>query len=221
VQTTALEPLGPEFDFFTDIQNRAVEFCRQGGIPLTLMRMTGEELDVREQFDVAFTINALEHMRDPLRTLDNMYGSLRPGGRLLAHCPNYTVPFDSHFNVLLVTRSKRLNAWLYRSKIDAYPSVWEELNFIRYVDIRRHLGRRGWEYSFDKSIMPSSIARIQNDAAFAQRMPLPLRLLAGAVRYFGLVHALNLMPPRLQTPMEVVARKPSEPVDGRCANVPV
>ena len=43
-------------------------------------------------------------MRDPLRTVDNMYRSLRPGGVLLAHCPNYTIPLEVHFNVVLVTR---------------------------------------------------------------------------------------------------------------------
>jgi SAM-dependent methyltransferase len=162
-----------------------------------------------EQFDLAFTINALEHMRDPFQTLDNMYRSLKPGGVLLAHCPNYTIPFDPHFNILIVARSKSLNEWLYRSKIREYPAVWEEINFIRYVDVRRHLRRRGWSFAFDKSIMRDSILRLMNDPIFARRMPRLLRGIASVVRASGVVHALHLLPPRLQTPMEILTKKPS------------
>src|ERR1700730_13288928 len=118
LHVTAVEPLGPEFDFFVDLQRRVLEFCQREGIELKLIRATGEELNLPEQFDVAFTINALDHMRDPLRTIDNMYNSLKPGGIALVHCPNYTMPFDSHFNILLVTRSKLVNQWLHQSKIN-------------------------------------------------------------------------------------------------------
>src|ERR1700720_4745112 len=76
LQVTAVEPLGPEFDFFSDLQRRVLEFCRREGIELKLVRTTGERMDLQGRFDVAFTINALEHMRDPLRTIDNMYDSL-------------------------------------------------------------------------------------------------------------------------------------------------
>jgi hypothetical protein len=60
---------------------------------------------------------------DPLLTIDNMYKSLKPGGVVLVHCPNYTIPFDSHFNIFLVIRSKRINGWLYRSKISRFRSL--------------------------------------------------------------------------------------------------
>src|SRR5215467_10398933 len=80
LHVTAVEPLGPEFDFFLELQRRVLEFCQGEGIELKLVSATGEELNLPGEFDVAFTINALEHMRDPLRTIDNMYDSLKPGG---------------------------------------------------------------------------------------------------------------------------------------------
>ena len=207
MRITALEPLGPEFDFFSDLQRRVVEFCRRKGIPLDVVRKTGEQLDIPERFSFAFTINALEHMRDPLLTMDNMYRSLKPGGVLLAHCPNYTVPLEVHFNILLVTRSKPINGWLYRSKIQKYPSVWEELNFIRYIDVRRHLERRSWSFTFNKAVLHDSVRRLLDDPIFAQRMPMSVRAIGSILRYTGLVQALGLMPARLQTPMEVLIRK--------------
>ena len=207
VRVTALEPLGAEFDFFTELQRRVVDFCRRKGISLEVLRKTGEQLDILDRFGVAFTINALEHMRDPLLTLDNMYRSLVPGGAMLAHCPNYTVPFDTHFNILLVTRSKPINAWLYRSKIQRHPSVWEELNFVRYVDVRRHLARRGSSFTFSTSMLRDSVRRLLDDPTFAERMPRPVRAIGVFLRSTGLVHVAGLVPARLQTPMEVLIRK--------------
>jgi len=207
LRVTALEPLGPEFDFFTDLQARVLDFCGRTGIALKLIRKTGEQLDLSNQFDVAFTINALEHMREPLLTIDNMYRSLRSGGILLAHCPNYTVPLEVHFNILLVTRSKRFNAWLYRSRIKQDPRAWNDLNFIRYIDLRRHLLHRGLNFEFNRLITRDLVLRLFNDQLFAQRMPLPVQVVGSVMKKFGLVNRLNLIPARLQTPMEVLIRK--------------
>jgi SAM-dependent methyltransferase len=207
LHVTAVEPLGPEFDFFSELQRRVLEFCQREGIELKLVRATGEELNLPGQFDVAFTINALEHMRDPLRTIDNMYDSLKPGGIALVHCPNYTIPFEVHFNLLLVTRSKPINQWLYRSRISRYPKVWDELNFVRYVDLRRHLAKRRADFSFDQSVMRELVVRLMDDPIFALRMPAVVRAIGALLRHTGLLRALSHVPPRFQTPMEVHIRK--------------
>jgi len=207
LRVTAVEPLGPEFDFFSEPQRRVLEFCGRQAIPVKLVRVTGESMDLPGRFDVAFTINALEHMRDPLRTIDNMYDSLKPGGIALVHCPNYTIPFEVHFNLLLVTRSKPINEWLYRSRISRYPKVWDELNFVRYVDLRRHLVQRRANFSFDRSVMRDLALRLMEDPIFAERMPAVVRTIGATLQHTGLLHALSYVPPRFQTPMEVHIRK--------------
>jgi len=207
LRVTAVEPLGPEFDFFSEPQRRVLEFCGRQAIPVKLVRVTGESMDLPGRFDVAFTINALEHMRDPLRTIDNMYDSLKPGGIALVHCPNYTIPFEVHFNLLLVTRSKPINEWLYRSRISRYPKVWDELNFVRYVDLRRHLVQRRANFSFDCSVMRDLALRLMEDPIFAERMPAVVRTIGATLQHTGLLHALSYVPPRFQTPMEVHIRK--------------
>jgi SAM-dependent methyltransferase len=210
LHVTAVEPLRPEFDFLTDLQNRVLEFCRCKAIKFKLVRTTGERLDLLERFDVVFTINALEHMRDPLLTIDNMYDSLKPGGIALVHCPNYTIPFEVHFNLLLVTRSKLINEWLYRSRISQNlnpKGVWDELNFVRYVDVHRHLLKRRVNFSFDHSVMHELVVRLMDDPIFAERMPAVVRAIGAMLRHSGLLHALSYVPPRFQTPMEVHIRK--------------
>jgi SAM-dependent methyltransferase len=203
LQVTAVEPLGPEFDFFVEPQRRVLEFCRTNGISVKIIRTTGETMDLPGQFDVAFTINALEHMHDPLRTIGNICDSLKPGGLALVHCPNYTIPFEVHFNILLVSRSKPINEWLYRSKISRYPEVWRELNFIRQVDVRRYLAARRANFTFQRSVMRDLVARLLNDPLFAERMPALVRTIGRILQYSGLLNALTFVPPRFQTPMEV------------------
>jgi SAM-dependent methyltransferase len=207
LHVTAVEPLGPEFGFFSEPQRRVLEFCRDRAISVKLVRVTGEQLNLPAQFDVAFTINALEHMRNPLRTIDNIYNSLKLGGVALVHCPNYTIPFDTHFNVLLVTHSKPINEWLYRSKIDRYLEVWDELNFVRYADVRRHLVNRRANFSFDHSIMRDMVVRLMDDPIFAKRMPAVIHAIGAMLRYTRLIRALSYVPARFQTPMEVRIRK--------------
>jgi len=209
LRVTAVEPLGREFGFFTELQARVLVFCRRRGIPLEVVRASGEQLEIRGRFDVAYTINALEHMRDPLLTVDNMYRSLRPSGQMLLHCPNYTVPFEPHFNMLLLTRAKPLNERIYRSRIARHhPFLWRELNLIRYVDLRRHLRDRGLRFRFTRSVMAGAIGRLQSDPVFARRMPPPVRAIGALLRHRGVLHALGLLPARLQTPMEVLIEKP-------------
>jgi SAM-dependent methyltransferase len=208
LQVTALEPLGPEFGFYTVLQSRVLDFCRRRSIALNLVRITGEQLELPRQFDIAFTINALEHMHDPRLTIDKICSSLKPGGIALIHCPNYTIPFDSHFNIFLVARSKRANEWLYRSRIERYPRVWDELNFIRYVDVRRQLVQSGLHFTFNRVVMRDLAKRLSDDPIFAQRMPLLFRAVGAGLKYCGLLNALSLIPARFQTPMEVQVRKP-------------
>jgi SAM-dependent methyltransferase len=207
LRVTALEPLGSEFDFFTDLQTRVIDFCRRQEMPLQLIRTSAEQLELSGDFDLVFTINALEHMRDPLQSIDNMYRALKPGGTLLVHCPNYTIPFDTHFNILLATRSKLFNALLYRSRIARYPGVWNELNFIRYIDIRRHLEARKIQFKFNRSIAHDLVLRLFSDPVFARRMPAAVHTACSMLSRLGLLNRLDLIPARFQTPMEVAIKK--------------
>jgi len=119
---------------------------------------------------------------DPLLAIDNMYKSLKPGGVVIVHCPNYTIPFEVHFNIFLVTRSKLINERLYRSKISRYPKAWDELNFVRYVDVRRHLIDRRANFAFEGSVMHDLMARLLNDPIFAERMPAIVRAVGAMLR---------------------------------------
>jgi SAM-dependent methyltransferase len=205
-RVSAVEPLGSEFDFMADIQKSVLQHCDARGAQLDVVRMTGEQIAISDRYDLAFSINALEHMRDPLQVIDNMHRSLKPGGTLLLHCPNYSVPFEPHFNLILVTRSKRINTWLYRSRI-SHPDIWEELNFIRYKDLRRHFARNRLSFRFDRTLMCDTVLRAVQDPVFALRRSGFQRAICTIMDRFGLAALLRFVPATMQTPMEVAVTK--------------
>jgi len=203
----AVEPLGPGFGFYTGLQNHVLDICRKMGSDVHVIREPAEQISARERYDFSYTINALEHMRDPYLAVDAMYRALRPGRSLLAHCPNYNVPFEPHFGILLLTRSKALNKWLYRSVVGKDQVLWDEMNFIGYTDLRRHVAARGYDFAFSRMIFEESFERVLCDHTFAERMPSIFVTIGRLLKRFHLLDKLHHWPVALQTPMEVVINK--------------
>ena len=73
---------------------RAVEACpRAQGI----VQAVGETLPFADaSFDVVFSHEVLEHVRDDQRCAQEMVRVVRPGGRILIFVPNRLYPFETH-----------------------------------------------------------------------------------------------------------------------------
>ena len=206
-EVTAVEPLTDGFESFSELHTRMLYHAKAAGAQLTVMQCASDALDAHDAFDVVICVNALEHMKDPMGALDVMHRAVRPGGVVLAHCPNYDVPFDSHLGIVLITLSKRVNEWLYRDRIARRQDCWDGLTFVRQSALRRHCATRGYDVAFNSRMLEQAVLRVSEDSVFAARMPLPLRV---AVRLLGrprVAAALSYVPLRFQTPMEFVLSK--------------
>jgi SAM-dependent methyltransferase len=206
---TAVEPADDAFEAFRPLQDAMIAAARREGAAPTVVASAIEDARIRSGFDVVFSINALEHVADPWRALDVMYGALRPGGTLLVHCPNYDVPFDSHFGIVLVTRSKGLNERLYARRIGTRPSLWDGLRFVRSTDVRRYCASRGYAVAFNRSMLRDAVRRLRADPVFAERMPWFVRRVGGLLSAGPLAAALASVPVRWQTPMEFTLSRPA------------
>lgn len=206
-RVTALEPLKSGFGWFDTLQGEVVAYCARQGIGLERVEMIAEDYVVPEQFDLIFTVHTLEHMRDPMLALANMYRSLAAPGFLVAVCPNYDVPFEPHFGMLLLGRSKRLNAWLHPRRIAARQEVWDDLHFIRYSSLKRHLRDRDIRFAFSRGMVRDMFVRLGQDKFLYARMPRPVRWTYEVMRRAGLIGVMSWLPLRLQTPMELIVTK--------------
>jgi len=208
---TALEPMSDEFECFVDLARPLREAAQRARAPLTLLQQSIDDFDVTQAFDLVFSINALEHMAEPFRAIDVMSAAVRPGGRLVIHCPNYDVPFDSHFGIVLLSLSKRFNALVYHRRVASRPGIWDGLSFVRLSRVRRHCATRGYDIVFNRHTLHDAVARLRDDVIFAERMPWFLRRLCRGLLYPPIAALLTRVPVRFQSPMEFVMYKAPGP----------
>jgi SAM-dependent methyltransferase len=207
LKVTALEPLTPDFSWFQALQTEVLAYCSREGITFEQVKTLAEEYVAPGRYDLVFTIHVLEHMRDPLRALENMYQSLKAPGVLLAVCPNYDVPFEPHLGIFLVGLSKSLNSRLYAQRIAAKSKVWDGLYFIRYSRLRRHLDESRIRYSFNRCMVRDMFQQLGKDEFLYARMPSFVRWSYRILQSARLINFLSLLPLRMQTPMELLITK--------------
>jgi 2-polyprenyl-3-methyl-5-hydroxy-6-metoxy-1,4-benzoquinol methylase len=53
-------------------------------------------------FDLIFSNNVFEHVRDVQAALATLGALLRPGRVMVHNCPNYDVPYEPHFGIPLL-----------------------------------------------------------------------------------------------------------------------
>jgi 2-polyprenyl-3-methyl-5-hydroxy-6-metoxy-1,4-benzoquinol methylase len=207
LNVTALEPLTPDFSWFEALQMEVLAHCARAGVTFDRIDSIAEDYIVPGRYDLIFTIHVLEHMRDPLRAIQNMYQSLRRPGFLLAVCPNYDVPFEPHLGIFLVGLSKPFNAKLYSHRIAAKSKVWDGLFFIRYSRLRRYLDDQRIRYAFNRGIVRDMFQQLAKDEYFYARMPPFVRWSHSILESVRAIDLLYFLPLRIQTPMELLVTK--------------
>ncbi len=144
---------------------RATAHARQGG--------TGRDVQFvcrdlhawvpDRKYDVLLSIDAFEHIEDPLAFLRRMTDLIAPGGiAVLAFGPLFHSPFGDHmwdffrlqlpwrgvlFSEQAVLRVRR-ECFRPTDPANAYPQVAGGLNLMRYSDFLEHVRRSGWTFDF-------------------------------------------------------------------------
>jgi 2-polyprenyl-3-methyl-5-hydroxy-6-metoxy-1,4-benzoquinol methylase len=156
----------------------------------------GEQLPfLDETFDVVFSFEVLEHVRDPFRVLAESWRVLKPGGVLYCSAPNYRTFFEGHYNIPWPPGLPKALAPFYLRLLGFDPSYIHHINFITEPQLRRWLtqicgapitsdfGMGAWLAKMKRPVFsPYTDYRIVRYVRFAQRIGL-LRLIALIGRY--------------------------------------
>lgn len=219
-EVTALEPIGSGFSHFEKLQALVLARANAHGYQPTLLDLPAENLSVTNYFDLAFSINVMEHVVDAAITIAKVGASLKPGAAYRFTCPNYLFPYEPHFNSPTVFSSKRLTEKLlgkrlFNNKTLADPKgTWESLNWIDVVKIRRAVKRLPeLRVVFNRHLLTSTLERIATDERFAARRSAWMRIgILGLVR-LRLHHSASLIPVLLQPIIDcmVIKSLPKEP----------
>lgn len=201
---TGVEPIGPGFSQFAETLSafeRKYENIR-------FIRERIEDVREDQQFDLIYSVNVFEHLNDWRKAIDKCCTMLKPGGRLVVLCPNYCVPYESHFTLPIII-NKPLTYRLFEKliirteeKLDA-SGLWQSLNFIKAPQIRRHCELKGYRFHFDKAIMKRMLDRLDEDPEFRERQS-ALAKIAILANRLGAGNLLRVLPARFSAYMKVI-----------------
>ncbi len=197
---TALEPVGEGFSHFTKLRLFVTEQALLTNHAPKLMLLPAEELCVENTFDFAFSIYVMEHVGDIEMTLRKVNASLKQKAYYRFITPNYSFPYEPHFNIPTFF-NKKITEKILGGKIFndvRFPDprgVWTSLNWISIGKLKRAAQIiKGLEINFNKKVLFNTFQRVLFDEQFsARRSPLIVRF-AKAISILKVDNLLKFIP---------------------------
>lgn len=206
ISFTGVEPIGSGFAQFESTLN-AIE---KKYANITFIRKRIEDIQSDERYDLIYSINVFEHLDDWRAAIDICVSMLNPGGLLVILCPNYWIPYESHFS-LPVIGTKSLTYKIFSGKIvrmeEAFEAqgLWKSLNFVTVPQVQRYCRTKGHNLEFDTAIMARMLDRLDEDPEFKKRQNRLARMASLANR-LGAGLLIRILPPRWSAYMKVIVR---------------
>ena len=192
---TGIEPIGPGFDSFRESLNKL-----KRNFSFDLFEMGYEEFEKKtdEKFDFIFLINVFEHLPNWIDFLRFVKLRLKPNGRCVILCPNYSFPYEPHFRVPILF-NKMLTFNLFQKYIKKFESnessfgLWASLNFVKLRQVIKETNNLDLLLTINNQITNDLINRLITDAEFAKRQK-HIGKLAKIVHKTRLLSLLNKYP---------------------------
>ena len=133
-----------------------------------------EKFSTNNKFDLIFSINVFEHVRDWVKYIDRTSNLLNKDGLNIIYGPNYDFSYEPHF-VIQIIINKKITKFFFNNKIKRSEiknnevGLWEGLHLTGKREIEKFLIKKNYTYFFDYSIKNTMIDRILNDKEFKRR----------------------------------------------------
>jgi 2-polyprenyl-3-methyl-5-hydroxy-6-metoxy-1,4-benzoquinol methylase len=95
------------------------EIAQCENLTFNLIESPIEDCEYDNKYDLIFSINVMEHLKDPYAVLNQMNTALKLGGKYRFFCPNYDFPFEPHFG-----------KWIFSRKNDAFHLKNKPFGFV-------------------------------------------------------------------------------------------
>ena len=174
-RVTTVEPIGEGFTGISFIMNVFSEIARIENVMFDLIETSIEECEFNDNFDFIFSINVMEHLKNPYAVLIQMNKALKLGGKYRFFCPNYDFPYEPHFSKWL-WRRRQNSFYLEPSranglKLDSVEQkgLYDSLNFITVRKLKLFSGENGIDFVEDKLALTKLINRALHDSNLQRR----------------------------------------------------
>jgi SAM-dependent methyltransferase len=209
-KVTSVEPIGLGFGDIDYLKGIVDENCTASQLPLSTDSRRIEEFKSNHKFDYAFSINVMEHLIDPYRTLADIFEVLSTSGRYRFFCPNYDFPYEPHFSKWMLKRRNRAfylpKSSALDSRIDLTDSegLYDSLNFITVSKLINNLQAGQIDLLFNRKAFLEIVNRSLTDFGLGSRHPRLVRLVKFA-NLLGFLKVAEKFPVKLQPVMDVTA----------------
>lgn len=213
---TSLEPESSGFGKMSTFRKTILDFWGEGPLPQFKTALI-QELPKDETFDFIYCINVLEHVPEPETLISEAYKRLSPGGTAWYVLPNYSFPYEQHFEIPIII-NKLITGGVFRKKIRNHAlfpdseGLWSELSWPTQGGLKKFLGTAGIPHQFRNTVLGGYFDRL-DEPEFLVRKGSAYRLLRPLIK---LLRPLILgLPYRLQPIIEFTISKPctKEPFD--------
>tara|TARA_B100001121_G_scaffold90961_1_gene80635 strand:- start:7537 stop:8355 length:819 start_codon:yes stop_codon:yes gene_type:complete len=185
-----IEPLGDDFITLKDFHQNLLN------LEDSLIITSFENFSSSQKFDFIFLINVFEHLDNWKDFYKFLNSRLSDRGKCLILCPNYSFPFETHFNIpILIT--KKMTYKLFKKYIDNFErennafGLWNSLNFITYARLIKFSKINNLQVFTHNDITVNLVNRLDYDSEFKSRNPL-LGSIAKILRAIGVLNLIKL-----------------------------
>jgi SAM-dependent methyltransferase len=209
---TSLEPIGSGFSHFDEMRNRVLKVAGDFEIVPYILDAKAEVLTIQDYFDYAFSVNVMEHVDDVALVLERVGDSLSKNAAYRFTCPNYTFPYEPHFNIPIFI-NKRLTEKLFYKKIFEHGmsdprGTWASLNWITVSSIKKAIKPSLVLNSmFRRSMIVNMFSRINTDHEFANRRSPVMVSIIRTIVFLRLHFLFSAIPISLQPVMDCIIVK--------------
>jgi 2-polyprenyl-3-methyl-5-hydroxy-6-metoxy-1,4-benzoquinol methylase len=200
---TTVEPIGEGFTGIEFIMQVFSEISNKEDLTFKLIETSIEDCEFNHKFDFIFSINVMEHLKDPYAVLIQMNKALTLGGKYRFFCPNYDFPYEPHFGKWLWRR--RLNSfYLEASRANGLnldlveqKGLYDSLNFITLRKLKSISRENNINFFENQFALTNLIDRALHDSNLQKRH----KNLAAALKILeksGLQKAARYLSPNFQ-----------------------
>ena len=195
-KVTSVEPVGEGFTNIGYIMNIFEEIAKNENLKFNLVEFPIEECRFDHKFDFIFSINVMEHLKDPYLVLNKIVDFLASEGKYRFFCPNYDFPYEPHYSKWIFRRMN--NAYFLSesraatSKLDyqSNPGLHRSLNYLTVKKLRGTFEDLiGVEIRFNQIAFYDLAHRALNDSVLGNRH----KKLVNLVLFIDLVGLLPLL----------------------------
>ena len=171
---TAFEPQSSGFNQMNEMRREIVANWKPVTPSVEFREaLLDESTKLNKLADYIFAINVIEHVPNFVGLIANGIRAKTDDGIFRLVCPNYTIPYEPHFNIPIIF-SKKITKFIFRKKIgsSSIPNseeFWNDLSWPTQRGLKKSLKSVGWEVTFSRDATNEYLKRALSDSAFIDR----------------------------------------------------